>query len=1336
MTQFFQNYFVMALEASIVILFVLLLRPIFKKFSNRIASLLWVVVLFRLLCPYAVEVPAPAFLGQFMAQNLLTSAEDVESVTGDVLLHGTEDVSQGAQMAKVQGDALQGADALKADGQGRSDAVGQGSQDASQSGNQISEFLQKAGALDGETLEDPDGSDDLLATNLEGKGELSLNASDGEVDQELGIEDAQGVTEVASQTENNAEDHAKQGEENSSVQAWVKQDGANAEMETGKTGTQHGNVFASWWTAAREWFQSVQGKSFITVLGVIWCFGTILLFAFGIMRYAKLTKQLGEAIPAGEWKKYPVKISDVSGVPMSFGVLRPGIYVPVNFEEKAEGNAEMILCHEGVHLKRRDPLWKIISLMALCLHWWNPLVWISIYLFNKDMEMACDEGVLSQIGQEKKSDYAKAILHFAAGKSGVSLAATFGESNAESRIREALKFKKRPLGITIVMACLVVLLAGCLATKPGVDKEESSGKEETTEDTAKSQANPEPTETLPELTNDMTTEITNLDQAIQADLHFRDVVKNRTAPANVPYFGFDEGRYEIFYLDQLAEDLRKGQPEKYLALQNGDPVTALETFLPLKGGSGKAWQESFSSVIVAYTFANGETAHYYMAQKGAIWYPYLLVEKILADPLLEESSRKLLLTRMDQIARQKQELAATTAEQLRGVTLQIEEVIRAGNYGEPISEDCQEIYICWNPEKYGEYGVIEELPKEDACLYGFYDGNAMMLRVGDQAYPIHGYWMNVHSELPKIYCGDYDQDGQKEFALITLGKTGTGVYGNQLRILEITEKGLETYEPKSQRMFGQLEEMVRYSYDEKNLMLSVMTTDGKEAYASLEGITALASGEDQLPWYGYGESEVFSVVDDYLFYDVAGEVMLANREAPEYGGIDLECRLDYRPNGSFIVRDVELKEAWTEPVQKVDLSEAFAGESIISRKKADLNQDGVPNWVVTSVTYQEENRNVSWKDRLTQGEICFIRVYDGATQEQSWKNKEVAQDAFDKKSVLWEKTLADAHAGNGMIFLCEKDGKNYLLEENHAMFQGIKDAEYSVFALDELGQMRKVDSARVTDISLAAPEDTLNVSDMVRYTEKLNEWTKNAKLLVSADVDQGTQIGGKYDVTEIWQDVYATVEQLYAMINYEDSRLGSEIPEIIPLQGTTNLKESLNSLNACWTACAEYVKYCDNKDKILVDLQKGQNVYTCHLTHGRTPDTVMVDYESSMKDADRAVTIEMKAHNGKVLCEMSLYVDTPAMQTIYLTMFEDLVYVVQCTSYKETAENVSFESFKVFYMDPNGNEQVVCERSAESSSKSFEKDKEEYEKALEPYLKKASHLVSVKDGNVIIKKKP
>ncbi|MCR5458453.1 MAG: M56 family metallopeptidase [Acetatifactor sp.] len=1332
MTQFFQSYFIMALEASVVILLVLLLRPIFKKFSNRVASLLWVAVLFRLLCPYAVEVPVPAFVGQFMTQNEQTSVEKVESVTGDALFNGAEDVSQGAQIAKVQSDALQGANAQNADKQGLPNGVGQSSQDASKSGDQISEFLQKAGNQGSEALENPSGSEGAPASNLGGQDELSMNASDGE--EYLKIEEAQGADRLAAKTEDGAQGRAKHDAESPSAEVRMDLAGADAEKEIGKTGTQRGNVLAGWWSAVPAWFQSVQGKSFVNVLGVIWCFGTILLFLFGIMRYARLTKRLGESLPAGEWEKYPVKISDVSGVPMSFGVLRPGIYVPVNFEEKAEGNAEMILCHEGVHLKRRDPLWKMISLVALCLHWWNPLVWISIYLFNKDMEMACDEGVLSQIGQEKKKDYAKAILHFAAKKSGLSLAATFGESNAESRIREALKFKKRPLGMTILMACLVVLLAGCLATRPGANKEEAAGKEETTDDTTGGGANPEPTEGLPELTNDMITEITNLDQAIQADMHFRNVVETRTAPANIPYFGFDEGRYEVFYLDQLAENWRKEESEKYQALL--DPVTALETLLPLKGGNGEAWQESFSSVIVAYTFANGETAHYYMAQKGAIWYPYLLVEKTIADPLLEEDSRKLLLTKTDQIKRQKEELAATTAEQLRGITLQIEDVIRAGNYGEPLSEDCPEIYICWNPEKFGKYGVIEELPKEDACLYGFYDGNAMMLRVGDQAYPIHGYWMNVHGELPKIYCGDYDQDGQKEFALITLGKTGTGVYGNQLRILEITEKGLEIYEPKRQGMFGQLEKMVRYQYDEKNLMLGVMTTDGDEAYASLEEITALASGEDQLLWYGYGESEVFSVTDDYLFYDVAGEVMLANREAPEYGGIDLECRLDYRPDGSFIVGDVELKEAWAEPVQEIDLTEIFAGESIISSEKADLNMDGVPDWVVTSVTYQEENRDVSWKDRLTQGEICFIRVYDGAKQEQSWKNKDVAQDAFDRNCVLWEKTLAKAHAGNGMVFLCEKDGKNYLLEENHSMFQGIKDAEYSVFAFDELGQMRKIETAKVTNISLATPEDTLDVLKMETYTSTLDEWIRDARLLVSADVDQGVQIGGKYDVTEIWKDLYAIVEELYAMINYEDSRLGSEIPKIIPLKDVTNLKESMNSLNACWMACAEYVKYCDNKDKILVDLQKGQNIYTCHLTHGRTPDTVTVDYESSMKDADRAVTIEMKAHNGKVLCEMSLYVDTPAMQTIYLTMFEDLVYVVQCTSYKETAENVSFESFKVFYMDANGNEQVVCERSADSSSKSFEKDKEEYEKALEPYLNRANHLVSVKDGNVMIKKKP
>ena len=112
----------------------------------------------------------------------------------------------------------------------------------------------------------------------------------------------------------------------------------------------------------------------------------------------------------GEWKKYPLKQSDASGVPMSFGILRPGIYVPASFQKDAsipkkmdEKEREMILRHEAMHLKRRDPLWKLISLIALAMHWWNPLAWLCIYLFHKDMEMACDEGVLEQIGQETKT---------------------------------------------------------------------------------------------------------------------------------------------------------------------------------------------------------------------------------------------------------------------------------------------------------------------------------------------------------------------------------------------------------------------------------------------------------------------------------------------------------------------------------------------------------------------------------------------------------------------------------------------------------------------------------------------------------------------------------------------------------------------------------------------------------------------------------------------------------------------------------------------------------------------------------------------------------------------
>ena len=53
-----------------------------------------------------------------------------------------------------------------------------------------------------------------------------------------------------------------------------------------------------------------------------------------------------------------------------------------------------ILTHELVHIRSLDCLRKWLLTSALCVHWFNPLVWLMVYTANRDLELACDETVL------------------------------------------------------------------------------------------------------------------------------------------------------------------------------------------------------------------------------------------------------------------------------------------------------------------------------------------------------------------------------------------------------------------------------------------------------------------------------------------------------------------------------------------------------------------------------------------------------------------------------------------------------------------------------------------------------------------------------------------------------------------------------------------------------------------------------------------------------------------------------------------------------------------------------------------------------------------------------
>lgn len=153
--------------------------------------------------------------------------------------------------------------------------------------------------------------------------------------------------------------------------------------------------------------------------------------------------------------------SDLFATPVVSGVFLPKIVVPLNLELDGE-MAEHILTHELVHIKRRDNLIKIVSLIVLALHWFNPLVWVAYRLSAKDMESSCDERVLACLGGRARKEYAYSLLNLAIRQNRTPVSATFlafGDSDVKGRVKDVLRYR-RATALTLCAAVLVAFLAG------------------------------------------------------------------------------------------------------------------------------------------------------------------------------------------------------------------------------------------------------------------------------------------------------------------------------------------------------------------------------------------------------------------------------------------------------------------------------------------------------------------------------------------------------------------------------------------------------------------------------------------------------------------------------------------------------------------------------------------------------------------------------------------------------------------------------------------------------------------------------------------------------------
>lgn len=211
----------------------------------------------------------------------------------------------------------------------------------------------------------------------------------------------------------------------------------------------------------------------ISVIHVVWMIGAILFLSFFIVAYIKDYRKMQEALPftrdellkqwLNKWLleqklKRDIKLleSDRISTPLTYGIISPRIVLPKRMDTKDCERMLYVMTHELVHIKRFDNLWKIISVIALCIHWFNPLVWVMYVLFNRDLEISCDEKVISLLGENEKQAYALALIGLAEQKMGIPLLYNgFGKNAIKERIVSIMKYKKTT---AIGMGCAIFLV--------------------------------------------------------------------------------------------------------------------------------------------------------------------------------------------------------------------------------------------------------------------------------------------------------------------------------------------------------------------------------------------------------------------------------------------------------------------------------------------------------------------------------------------------------------------------------------------------------------------------------------------------------------------------------------------------------------------------------------------------------------------------------------------------------------------------------------------------------------------------------------------------------------
>ena len=229
----------------------------------------------------------------------------------------------------------------------------------------------------------------------------------------------------------------------------------------------------------------------------IWILGAAVCALFFVAVYLRCRKEFCASLPVEnpigqEWiqkqslrRRVSLRCSDRIGAPLTYGIRKPVILVPDKMEFGRDAKTAFILTHELVHIRRLDAVKKFLLTAVLCIHWFNPLVWVMYILANRDLELSCDEKTVRLIGLKAKAAYAYALISMEEKKSGLApLASHFSKNAIEERIIAIMKMKKisaaaRVLGAVMIFGVTTVFATSAAEPAETASTEEAGPAEET-----------------------------------------------------------------------------------------------------------------------------------------------------------------------------------------------------------------------------------------------------------------------------------------------------------------------------------------------------------------------------------------------------------------------------------------------------------------------------------------------------------------------------------------------------------------------------------------------------------------------------------------------------------------------------------------------------------------------------------------------------------------------------------------------------------------------------------------------------------------------------------------